>query len=49
MGVPAAVAVAARLQAHLDAGADHVCVQLITAKHADPLDDYGQIARALLR
>ena len=32
-----AAAVAARLTAHLDAGADHVCVQVLTADDASPL------------
>lgn len=39
--------VAARLQEHLDAGADHVCVQLLTEPAADPLVGYRQLARAL--
>ena len=39
--------VAARLTEHLDAGADHVAIQLITEPGADPLDGYGQLAQAL--
>ncbi len=39
--------VAAQLTEHLDAGADHVAVQLLTEPGADPLDGYGQLARAL--
>jgi probable F420-dependent oxidoreductase len=39
--------VAARLREHLDAGADHVCVQLLTAPDADLVDTYRQLARAL--
>ena len=39
--------VAARLTEHLQAGADHVCVQLLTPPGADPLDGYRQLARAL--
>ena len=39
--------VAARLTEHLDAGADHVAIQLITEPGADLLDGYGQLARAL--
>jgi probable F420-dependent oxidoreductase len=39
--------VAARLTEHLDAGADHVAIQLLTEPGADPLDGYGQLARAL--
>jgi probable F420-dependent oxidoreductase len=39
--------VAARLTEHLTAGADHVCVQLLTAPGDDPLDGYQQLAKAL--
>ena len=39
--------VAARLTEHLDAGADHVSIQLLTAPGADPLDGYRQLAQAL--
>jgi probable F420-dependent oxidoreductase len=39
--------VAARVTAHLDAGADHVCVQLLTATDDHLLDDYAHLARAL--
>ncbi len=39
--------VAARLAEHFDAGADHVCVQLLTAAGADPLDGYRKLAVAL--
>jgi probable F420-dependent oxidoreductase len=39
--------VAARLTAHLDAGADHVCVQLLTEPNADPGPQYAGLARAL--
>jgi probable F420-dependent oxidoreductase len=39
--------VAARLAEHLEAGADHVCVQLLAAPGADPLDGYRQLATAL--
>ena len=42
-----AAAVAAGLTAHLDAGADHVCVQLLTAPGADPLPDLRALAEAL--
>jgi probable F420-dependent oxidoreductase len=38
---------AARLAAHLDAGADHVCVQLLTEADADPVPQYAELARAL--
>ncbi len=39
--------VAARLTAHLAAGADHVCVQLLTEADADPVPQYAELARAL--
>jgi len=39
--------VAAQLARHLDAGADHVCVQLITAAGTDPLPGYRALAPAL--
>ncbi len=42
-----AAQVAARLTEHLEAGADHVCVQLLTPPGADALDGYRQLARAL--
>jgi len=41
-------AIVARVQAHLDAGADHVCVQLREAKSTDPaLAGYRELAAAL--
>jgi probable F420-dependent oxidoreductase len=43
-GDPATVA--AGVTAHLDAGADHVCVQLLTAPGADPLPDLRALAGA---
>jgi probable F420-dependent oxidoreductase len=39
--------VAARLTAHLDAGADHVCIQLLTEAAADPVPQYAELAQAL--
>ena len=39
--------VAERVDAHLDAGADHVCVQLLTENDDQLLDDYTHLARAL--
>lgn len=42
-----AAQVAARLAEHFDAGADHVCVQLLTEPGADLLDGYRKLARAL--
>ena len=42
-------AIVARVQAHLDAGADHVCVQLRAESSADPaLAGYAELASALL-
>jgi probable F420-dependent oxidoreductase len=41
-----AATVAAGLTAHLDAGADHVCLQLLTAPGADPLPDLRALAKA---
>jgi probable F420-dependent oxidoreductase len=40
-------AVAARLTAHLDAGADHVCAQVLTADGADPLPALRELSVAL--
>jgi probable F420-dependent oxidoreductase len=39
--------VAARVGAHLEAGADHVAVQLLTEPGADPVPGYRQLAGAL--
>ena len=39
---------AARIKAHLDAGADHVPVQLLTESGADPLPGYTALAAQLL-
>ena len=42
-------AIAARVKAHLDGGADHVCVQLRAESSADPaLAGYAELASALL-
>jgi probable F420-dependent oxidoreductase len=42
-------AIAARVRAHLDAGADHVCVQLRVESSSDPaLEGYRELAAALL-
>jgi probable F420-dependent oxidoreductase len=42
-------AIAARVRAHLDAGADHVCIQLRTDSSADPaLEGYRELAVAML-
>ncbi|QYN31703.1 LLM class F420-dependent oxidoreductase [Pseudonocardia sp. DSM 110487] len=42
-----AESVAARLTAHLDAGADHVCAQVLTAEGADPLPPLRELSAAL--
>jgi probable F420-dependent oxidoreductase len=39
--------IAAQLTHHLDAGADHVCLHLITEEGADPLPGYRALAPAL--
>jgi probable F420-dependent oxidoreductase len=39
--------VAARLGRHLEAGADHVCIQLLTPPGTDPLGGYQELAQAL--
>jgi len=39
--------VAGQLTAHLTAGADHVCVQLLTAEDADVLEGYRRLAHGL--
>ena len=39
--------VATRLTAHLDAGADHVCVQVLTADGVDPLTALRELSAAL--
>jgi probable F420-dependent oxidoreductase len=41
--------VASRLRAHLEAGADHVAVQLLLGDGDDPVDGYSRIAAAVLR
>jgi probable F420-dependent oxidoreductase len=42
-----AAQVAARLTEHLDAGADHVSIQLLTAAGADPAGGYRELAQAI--
>ena len=44
-GSPAEIA--ARLTRHLDAGADHLCLHLITEAGTDPLPGYRVLAPAL--
>ena len=39
--------VALRVREHLDAGADHVCVQVVAEHHDFPLDGYRALAAAL--
>jgi probable F420-dependent oxidoreductase len=39
--------VAARIHEHLDAGADHVCIQVVAAHHDFPLVEYRELASAL--
>jgi probable F420-dependent oxidoreductase len=39
--------VATRLRAHLEAGADHVAIQLLTEEGADPVPGYRTLAGAL--
>ena len=38
---------ASAVGAHHDAGADHVCVQIVADRPAFPLDEYRQLAAAL--
>lgn len=40
--------VAAQVSRHLDAGADHVVVQLLTGPETDPVPGYRELARALM-
>jgi len=40
-------AIASGLRAHLDAGADHVAIQVLTAGN-DPMPGYQQLAQTLL-
>jgi probable F420-dependent oxidoreductase len=46
-GEPAAVA--DRVRAHLEAGADHACLQVLSATRGFPLGDYETLAAELLR
>jgi len=42
-------AIAARVQAHRDAGADHVCIQVLTNDpRALPVDEWRTLAPALV-
>jgi len=40
--------IAAGLRSHLDAGADHVAIQVLTGNGTDPIPAYRQLARVLL-
>ncbi|MGO8825341.1 MAG: TIGR03620 family F420-dependent LLM class oxidoreductase [Acidimicrobiales bacterium] len=40
--------IASRVREHHDAGADHVCVQVVAGREAFPLDRYRELAPALL-
>ena len=40
--------VAAAVRAHHDAGADHVCIQVVSDRETFPLDDYRTLAGVLL-
>jgi probable F420-dependent oxidoreductase len=40
--------IAAGLRSHLDAGADHVAIQVLTGNGTDPIPAYRQLARPLL-
>jgi len=42
-----AATLAAALRAHHDAGADHVCIQVIAGREAFPLDQYRELATML--
>ncbi|HEX3812882.1 MAG TPA: LLM class F420-dependent oxidoreductase [Mycobacteriales bacterium] len=44
---PDPAAVSARVQAHLDAGADHVCLQVVTADGSLPTAEWAKLAEAL--
>jgi probable F420-dependent oxidoreductase len=41
-------AIAARVQEHFDAGADHVCVQVLAGSPAEMRDGWRQLAPALI-
>jgi hypothetical protein len=40
--------VATRITAHLDAGADHVCIQLIAQQNTDLLPGFADLADVLI-
>jgi hypothetical protein len=39
--------IAARIEEHFDAGADHVCIQVITARGGLPRDEWRELSAAL--
>jgi hypothetical protein len=41
-------AIATRVQEHLDAGADHVCVQFIHDVDGHPVEQWRRVAEALI-
>ena len=43
-----AATVAARVRQHHDAGADHVCIQVVAGRRGFPLDEYRHLAAVLL-
>jgi probable F420-dependent oxidoreductase len=43
-----AATIAARIREHHDAGADHVCIQVVAGREGFPLDQYRELAPALL-
>jgi probable F420-dependent oxidoreductase len=43
-----AATLAAAVRAHHDAGADHVCVQVVAGRHGFPIDEYRALAAVLL-
>jgi alkanesulfonate monooxygenase SsuD/methylene tetrahydromethanopterin reductase-like flavin-dependent oxidoreductase (luciferase family) len=43
-----AATVAGRITEHLDAGADHVAIQLLTAPDEDLVDSYRRLAAVLI-
>jgi hypothetical protein len=42
-------AIARRLQEHLDAGADHVCIQVVTDDRRLPIQEWRELASCLGR
>ena len=42
-----AATIAGRVREHLDAGADHVCLQVVADRQDFPLDEYRALAPAL--